>query len=50
MKFDITVKQKEIADLRSQLDAFMASDYKIEEEFGKELNEIIVEYRELLRR
>jgi hypothetical protein len=45
MKYDIHVKQKEIADLKSQLNAFMDSDYKIEAEFGKGLSEIIAEYR-----
>ncbi len=45
MKYDIHVKQKEIADLKSQLNSFMDSDYKIEAEFGKALSEIVAEYR-----
>lgn len=45
MKYDIHVKQKEIADLKSQLNSFMDSDYKIEAEFGKGLSVIIAEYR-----
>jgi hypothetical protein len=44
---EIKRKQKEINDLKKDLEQYMNGDKKIEDEFGKSLEEIIEEYRQL---
>ena len=43
---EIKRKQKEVSDIRKELDDFLNSDKKIEDEFGKTLTQIIEEYRQ----
>lgn len=43
-------QQKQIVDLRNQVDSFMSSDFKYEEEFGKGVNQIVQEYRNLIKK
>lgn len=50
LKMDIKRKQKEITDLRKELDLYVSGDKKIEEEFGKNLEQVIEEYRNLCDR
>ena len=46
LKMEIKRKQKEVSDIRKELDDFLNSDKKIEDEFGKTLTQIIEEYRQ----
>jgi hypothetical protein len=41
LKMDIKRKQKEITDLKKELDEYVSGDKKIEEEFGKNLEQVI---------
>lgn len=50
LKMDIKRKQKEITDLKKELDEYVSGDKKIEEEFGKNLEQVIEEYRNLCER
>jgi phage repressor protein C with HTH and peptisase S24 domain len=50
LKMEIKRKQKEITDLRLQLDQYANGDRKIEDEFGKSLQEIIEDYRKVDQR
>lgn len=50
LKMDIKRKQKEIMDLRKDLDEYISGDRRIEQEFGKTLVQVINEYRESLER
>lgn len=45
LKMDIKRKQKEILDLKKEVDQYASGDRKIEDEFGKSLDQIIEEYR-----
>lgn len=47
---DIKRKMKEIADLKKDLEVYISGDKRIEEEFGKPLEELIEDYREINRR
>ena len=42
---DIKRKQKEIVDLRKELEDYVRGDRRIEEEFGRALQQIIEDYR-----
>jgi hypothetical protein len=50
LKMDIKRKMKEIADLKKDLEVYISGDKRIEEEFGKPLEELIEDYREINRR
>lgn len=50
LKMEIKRKQKEVNDLRKELDQYINGDRKIEDEFGKPLEDIIEEYRLLGRK
>ena len=50
LKMEVKRKNKEVLDLQRDVDQFMSNDRKIEEEFGKTLDEIISEYRESIGR
>lgn len=47
---EIKRKQKEVNDLRTQLQQYATGDKKIEDEFGKSLHEIIEDYRKVDQR
>jgi hypothetical protein len=50
LKMEIKRKQKEINDLKKELDEYASGDKRIEDEFGKSLDQIIEEYRQLAGR
>lgn len=43
---EIKRKQKEVVDIKKELDEYINGDKKIEDEFGKSLDQIIEEYRQ----
>lgn len=45
LKMEIKRKQKEVNDLKKELEQYIAGDRKIEDEFGKTLDQVIEEYR-----
>ncbi len=50
LRLEIKMKHKEIVDLKEQIELFQKGDQKIEEEFGKSLDDIIKEYRQIAKK
>lgn len=50
LRLEIKMKHKEVIDLKDQIEQFEEGDSRLEQQFGKSLDEIIKEYRELLKR
>lgn len=44
------MKHKEVIDLKDQIEQFEQGDSRLEQQFGKNLDEIIKQYRELLKK
>ena len=45
LKMEVKKKQKEVLDLKEELRLYIKGDMKVEEEFGRSINQIIEEYR-----
>jgi hypothetical protein len=50
LKMEIKRKHKEVNDLKGQLELYANGDRRIEDEFGKSLQEIIEDYRRVDQR